>query len=491
MEDHILTLIIFLPLFTAVIMGVFQVNTTVLKRGSFLSSTVTLLLVLWLTVHFDPHGGMQFVKDLPWIQNTGIRYYLGVDFLSLTVLILITLLMPPLYLYMKHEERKGYWYNMLLLQTGVTGAVLSLDLVLFYLFWETMLLPIFIMIGKYGNGMHRYNAMKILLITILGSMSMLFSIMYLGYMHFETTGVWSFALQDLSNIVFNAKTSILLAAGFLLAFVIKIPLVGFHTWMAPAYGSAPTPAVVIMSSIMAKLGVYGIWRFGFGLFETTLIYYAPYIIILALIGLLYYAVRAITEENLRKMFAYSSGSHLSLIALGLILTNVYTWSGSLYLIATHALASAGMFLMIGLTYKRFKTVQISELGGIATKAPLFTFFFAFFALSIAGLPGTGGFVAELLIIIGAFKTNFWIGFFTATTMLAAMVYIFWMLQRTLFGPDNNSVEFKDLNLREMIMLLPLVLMLLLTGIAPSLLTPVFEPQLSAYLQTVLDAIGCL
>jgi NADH-quinone oxidoreductase subunit M len=491
MEDHILTLIIFLPLFTAVIMGVFQVNTTVLKRGSFLSSTVTLLLVLWLTVHFDPHGGMQFVKDLPWIQNTGIRYYLGVDFLSLTVLILITLLMPPLYLYMKHEERKGYWYNMLLLQTGVTGAVLSLDLMLFYLFWETMLLPIFIMIGKYGNGMHRYNAMKILLITILGSMSMLFSIMYLGYMHFETTGVWSFALQDLSNIVFNAKTSILLAAGFLLAFVIKIPLVGFHTWMAPAYGSAPTPAVVIMSSIMAKLGVYGIWRFGFGLFETTLIYYAPYIIILALIGLLYYAVRAITEENLRKMFAYSSGSHLSLIALGLILTNVYTWSGSLYLIATHALASAGMFLMIGLTYKRFKTVQISELGGIATKAPLFTFFFAFFALSIAGLPGTGGFVAELLIIIGAFKTNFWIGFFTATTMLAAMVYIFWMLQRTLFGPDNNSVEFKDLNMREMIMLLPLVLMLLLTGIAPSLFTPVFEPQLSAYLQTVLDAIGGL
>ena len=491
MEDHILTLIIFLPLFTAVVMGVFRVNTTVLKRGSFLSSALTLLLVFWLTLHFDPHGGMQFVKDLPWIQNTGIRYYLGVDFLSLTVLILITLLMPPLYLYMKHEERKGYWYNMLLLQTGVTGAVLSLDLVLFYLFWETMLLPIFIMIGKYGNGMHRYNAMKILLITILGSMSMLFSILYLGYMHYETTGVWSFALQDLSNIVFNAKTSIILAAGFLLAFAIKIPLVGFHTWMAPAYGSAPTPAVVIMSSIMAKLGVYGIWRFGFGLFETTLIYYAPFIIVLSLIGLIYYAVRAITEENLRKMFAYSSGSHLSLIALGLILTNIYAWSGSLYLIATHALASAGMFIMIGLTYKRFKTVQISELGGIASKAPLFTFFFAFFALSIAGLPGTGGFVAELLIIIGAFKTNFWIGFFAATTMLAAMVYVFWMLQRTLFGPDNDSVTFQDLNMREMIMLLPLVLMLLLTGIAPSLFTPMFEPQLSAYLQAVLNALGGL
>jgi len=488
MMDHILSIIIFFPLFTAMIFGLFQVSTRVLKVGSFLSSAVTLLLVLWLTYNFDPHGGLQFVKDVPWIKTSGISYYLGVDFLSLTILLLITLLMPPLYLYMKHEDRKGYWYNMLLLQTGVTGAVLSLDLVLFYLFWETMLLPIFIMIGKYGNGMHQYNAMKILLITILGSMSMLFSILYLGYMHFETTGFWSFSMHELTNIVFDAKTSIVLAAGFLLAFVIKIPLVGFHTWMAPAYGSAPTPAVVIMSSIMAKLGIYGIWRFGFGLFETTLIYYGPTIIVLALIGLIYYAVRAITEPNLRKMFAYSSGSHLSLIALGLFLTNIYAWSGSLYLIATHALASAGMFIMIGLTYKRFKTVQIADLGGIASKAPKFTFFFSFFALSIAGLPGTGGFVAELLIIIGAFQTNFWIGFFTAITMLAAMIYVFWMLQRTLFGPDSTK-EFNDLNTREMIMLLPLVIMLLLTGIAPSLFTGFFEPQLTVFLESAVQAMG--
>jgi len=491
MQEHILTVIIFLPLFTAVILGVFRASTRALKVGAFLTSVVTLWLVLWLTYNFDPQGKMQFVEHAQWIKHSGMSYYLGVDFLSLTVLLLITLIMPPLYLYMKHEERKGYWYNMMLLQTGVTGAVLSLDLILFYMFWETMLLPIFIMIGKYGNGMHQYNAMKIVLITILGSMSMLFSILYLGYMHYETTGLWSFSLQDLTNIVLNAKTSVILAAGFLLAFVIKIPLVGFHTWMAPAYGSAPTPAVVIMSSIMAKLGIYGIWRFGFGLFENTLIFYAPIIIVLALIGLIYYAIRAITEDNLRRMFAYSSGSHLSLIALGLFLTNIYAWSGSLYLIGTHALASAGIFIMIGLVYKRFKTVRISELGGIASKAPKFTFFFAFFALSIAGLPGTGGFVAELLIIIGAFETSFWIGLFTAITMLSAMVYIFWMLQRTLFGEQNNSTEFTDLNLREMIMLFPLVVLLLLTGLVPSLFTPMFEPQLSVFLQNALYAIGGL
>jgi len=491
MLDNILSNIIFLPLVTAIVLGVFRAPIRVLKVGAMLSSIISLGLVITLIYNFDATAGMQFVKQAPWIVNAGISYTVGVDYLSLVVLTLITLLMPPLYIYMYHENRKGYWYNMMLLQTGVTGAVLSLDLVLFYLFWETMLLPIFVMIGKYGNGMHQYNSMKIVLITIFGSMSMLFSIIYLGYIYFDTTGTWSFALSDLATLTLNAKLTIWLAAGFLLAFAIKIPLVGFHTWMAPAYGSAPTPAVIIMSAIMAKLGIYGIWRFGFGLFEESLIYYGYTIITLALIGLLYYAIRAITEDNLRKMFAYSSGSHLSLIALGLFLANEYAWSGSLYFIGTHALASAGIFLMIGLTYKRFGTVNISELGGIAQKAPKFTFFFTFFALSIAGLPGTGGFVAELLIIIGAFKASFWIGVFTATTMLSAMIYIFWMLQRTLFGVSNNTAEYQDLSLREVVMLLPLVLLLLATGIAPSLFTPIFEPGLNAALFDILQITGGL
>ena len=491
MLENTLTIIIFSPLLAAIVAGVFRASIRVLKILAMLSSLVSLGLSLLVLLHFNPQLGLQFVEQAPWIYNAGITYFVGVDFLSLVVLLLITLLMPPLYIYMYHEEKKGYWYNMMLLQTGVTGAVLSLDLILFYLFWETMLLPIFVMIGKYGNGMRQYNSMKIVLMTVLGSMSMLFSILYLGHIYFETMGVWSFSLSDLASLSLDAKTSIWLAAGFLLAFAIKIPLVGFHTWMAPAYASAPTPAVVIMSAIMAKLGVYGIWRFGFGLFESSLIYYADIITLFALVGLLYYAVRAITEDNLRKMFAYSSGSHLSLIALGLFLVNEYAWSGSLYFIATHALASAGIFLMIGLLYKRFKTVNISALGGIASKAPKFTFFFAFFSLSIAGLPGTGGFVAELLIIIGAFKASFWIGVFTATTMLSAMLYIFWMLQRTLFGVANNTSEYDDLSMREIIMLLPLVVLLLLTGIAPSLFTPLFEPQLHTQLQNVLTLTGGL
>ena len=313
--EQILSNIIFVPLLIALVLGMFRASLQWIRMGAIASSMIVMALVITVIFNFDPSGGMQFVRIAPWIQNYGISYFVGVDALSLVILILISLLMPILYAYIWKEEHKGYWYNMMILQTGITGAVLALDMVLFYFFWETMLLPIFVMIGRYGNGNFRYNAMRLLLMTILGSMTMLFSILYLGYTYFETTGSWSFALHDLSSLDFNPQTSIWLAAGFLLAFAIKIPLVGFHTWMAPAYGSSPTPAVVILSAIMAKLGVYGLWRFGYGLFETTLVYYAPTIVGLAIIGLIFYAVHAIMEPNLRRMFAYSSGSHLSLIAL--------------------------------------------------------------------------------------------------------------------------------------------------------------------------------
>jgi NADH-quinone oxidoreductase subunit M len=488
--EKILTDIIFLPFLAAVLLGLFRAPLPWLRAGAMLSSVAVLTLVLAVAGAFDPQGGMQFVRHLPWIANYGITYYVGVDALSLVLLLLIGFLMPLLYLYMWHQPRKGYWYNMMLLQTGVTGAVLSLDLILFYLFWETMLLPVFIMIGRYGNGARQRNAMKIVLMTILGSMSMLFSILYLGYSFYAATGSRSFALDDLASLSFDPVTSVWLAAGFLLAFAIKIPLVGFHTWMAPAYGSSPTPAVVILSAVMAKLGAYGIWRFGYGIFGSTLHFYAPYITALALAGLLYFAVRAIMESNLRRMFAFSSGSHLSLIALGVFVTNIYGWGGSLYLIATHALASAGIFIMIGLLYKRVRTVTIGELGGFAQQAPRFAFFFVFFALCIAGLPGTGGFVGELLIIIGAFKADPRIGVFAAMTMLAAMLYIFWMLQRTMFGsPGTCSGTCSDLDARELAILIPLALLLLVSGLAPSLFTPLFGTQLTGMLASPGNGLG--
>jgi len=491
MTETILTWLIFLPMVFAALLGAFRVPPAFLRIGAMLSALLVLGLTLSVAWHFDPHAsGMQFVRHLPWIRQYGITYYIGVDAFSLLMLLIISLLMPLLYLYMWSNTTAGYWYNMLLLHTGVTGAVLSLDLVLFYLFWETMLLPIFVMIGRYGHHIHRRHAMKILLFTIAGSMAMLFAILYLGYAHYAEYGRWSFAWRDLASLPLDPGISGWLAAGFLLAFVIKIPLPGFHTWMAPAYSSAPTPALVILSAIMAKLGVYGLWRFGYGIFAPVLHHYTPWLIALSLGGMVYYAIHAVTRHDLRRMFAYSSGSHLSLITLGIVLLNLYGWSGSLYLIATHALASAGIFLMIGLIHRRTGHVQIDRLGGIATVAPRFAFFFAFFALAIVGVPGTGGFVAELLIILGAFSAHPWIGAGAALTMLAAVIFVFWMLQRSLFGPVADETKtFTDLTLAEIVMLAPLVILLTATGIAPSLFTPLFLPQLQENLMRVIALAG--
>jgi len=491
--ETILTTIIFLPALFALVMGLFRLSHVWLRLGAMLSALWVLVLALQVAFAFDPHAtGMQFVRQLPWIANYGIDYHVGLDALSLPLLLMTAFLMPLIYLYMWHYKKEGYWYSMLMLQTGVSGAILSLDLILFYLFWETMLLPIFIMIGRFGHFRQQLHAMKILIYTVAGSMAMLFAIITLGYEYYAVHGVWNFSLEALSTLNFDPKTSLWLAGGFLLAFAIKIPLLGFHTWMPSAYGSAPTPSLVILSAIMAKLGVYGLWRFGYAIFPETLEFYTPFLIVLAIAGMLYYAVNAVMQSDLRRMFAFSSGSHLSLITLGIVLLNLYGWSGSLYFIVTHALASAGIFLMIGLLYQRTRSVQVGELGGIASVAPRFAFFFAFFALCMAGLPGTGGFVAELLIILGAFQHSLGLGLAAATTVLAAILYIFWMLQRTLFGPRSESTQdFRDLNARELWLLTPLALLLIVTGIVPSLFLSPLTPQLEQMLAGLLANLGGL
>jgi len=488
--QHLLSMIVFLPLFGALVMALGRSGLRLLRTGTLAISAVTTLLSFTLAFLFTADGSMQFVRKVPWISNYGITYYLGVDLISLVLLLVIAVLMPLLYLYMHEEKRKGFWYSMLLLQSGVSGVILSLDAILFYLFWEMMLLPVFLMIGRYGAGERSYNVMQLLLMTLLGSLTMLYAILYMGYRFYSISGHWSYAVEDLAKLRFESETDILLAAGFLLAFVIKIPLVGFHTWMAPAYGSAPTPAVVILSAVMAKLGVYGIWRFGFSLFGDTLTLYAPGIIALSLFGLLYYTLRAISQDGLREMFAFASGAHLSMITLGLLLANIYAWSGSLYFIATHAFSSAGMFLMLGLLYRRSGTFAISELGGIAQRAPKFAFFFIFFALSVAGLPGTGGFVSELLIIIGAFKSNLWIGVFAAMSMVAAVLYLFTMSRKVLFGESSEATErFDDLSPLETTILVPLVLLLLAMGIFPSLFMSIFDTQLSIMLDAFREGVA--
>jgi len=477
----ILSLLTILPILTLSILGVSRASINIIRISSLVISIINFALILLLTYQFDTSQELQFISQIDWINNYGISYYIGIDAISLVLLLLISFIMPLIFISIWNREEKGYFYNLLLLQSGVIGTLISLDLILFYLFWEIMLLPIFIMIGKYGYENREYNSMKIILMTVFGSMSMLFSILYLGFTYFESYGVWSFALDDLAKLNLSMSSNIILAGGFLLAFSIKIPLVGLHTWIAPAYSSAPTPALVILSAIMAKLGIYGVWRFGFGLFSSTFEYYQNFIIILAIIGIIFNAISAIMEDNLKRMFAFSSASHLSLIALGLFVANIYSWSGSLYLIISHAIASSGIFLMIGMIGNRLNTIKISNLGGIASIAPRFTFFFTLFALGIVGIPMTGGFVAEMLIIFGAFKYSFVVGVFSASTMISAIMFIFWMLQRTIFSTPTTQ-KFDDLSKREILIIMPLAILLIATGLFPSFFMDIFNTNLELMLQ---------
>ena len=479
----ILSYIVFLPFITAVLVCIFRVNTSVIKLAAMFSALAVLVMALMLVSNFDPNAGMQFVQIKPWIESFGITYHVGVDGISIVLLVVLSVIMPTVYLYMWNNEKQGYWYNMMLLQAAVGGAIVSLNLIQFYLFWELMLIPVFIMIGRYGVDNQQFNAMKIFLFTAFGSLAMLYAIFYLGYSFYAANGFWSFDLYDLAKLQLDSTTATILAGAFLLAFAIKIPLVGFHTWLAPSYGSSPVPAIIIMSGIMAKVGVYGIWRFMYNtMFDKQIDFFAPLVIFLSLAGMIYFAITAIKEDNLKRMFAYASASHISLLTLGVVLANSYAWNGSLFFIGAHALSSVGIFLMIGLIASRTGTVSIKSLGGIATVAPKFTFFFMFFALSIVGLPGTGGFAAELTIIIGAFAYDFWVGVIASMTLIAAITFIFWMLQRAIFGPTAKSVEgFKDLNARELIMVLPFFVLLLLTGIFPSYFMDIFEPLIDTLL----------
>lgn len=478
-----LSILIFLPIIAAIFLFFIKMSIQIVKIIYMSVTSIVLLVALKLYVDFDPNAPMQFVEYKIWIYEYGINYFVGVDGVSLGIVMMNAILMPlvAVALY-KQRDKHGYWIHLLFVQGGIMGAVLSLDLMLFYLFWEVMLLPIFFMIGLYGFGRKNFITMKFNMYTILGSLMMLISILYIAVQYKEQFGVYSFSLYDLKNITLSSTQSILVFSGFMLAFAIKIPIFPFHTWLSETYRSAPTGAVIVMSALMAKLGTYAIWRFLFTLFNETSHDVAPYFIGLGLFGLIYFGVSAMNQTHLKKMFALSSASHLSLIVVGFFIYDVYGLVGSSYLMVAHAISSAALFLMVGMLFERTKTHYIDSLGGIAKVAPRFALFFAFFALSIVGVPLTAGFVAEVLIILGAFNYNIYIGFIAATTILIAMLFMFKMISKVLFGePSEVTKNFQDLRVHELFALVPLALLVLAMGIFPNYFIKNIEPTAQFYI----------
>jgi len=478
----VLSIMIFLPIITAFILFITKININVVKVIYMIVTFIIMYLAIDLYMNFDPNNSMQFVEYHPWIAEYGIAYHIGVDGVSLGIVMMNAIIMPLIAIALyKQRDKHGYWINLLFVQGGIMGAVLSLDLMLFYLFWEVMLLPIFFMIGLFGYNKNHFFAMKFNIYTIFGSLMMLIAILYIAVQYKEQFGKYSFDLYDLKNTILSTTESLLVFSGFMVAFAIKIPIFPFHTWLSDTYRSTPIGAVIVMSSLMAKLGAYAIWRFLFTLLHETSRDLSPYFIGIGLFGLIYFGISAMSQIHLKRMFAFSSASHLSLIVVGFFIYDVYGLVGSSYLIVAHAISSAALFLMVGMMYERTKTHYIDSLGGIATVAPRFALFFVFFALSIVGVPLTAGFVAEVLIVLGAFEYNIYVGFLTATTILIAMLFMFKMISQVVYGEVGVAVEnFEDLRLHELVALVPLALLVLAMGIFPNYFIKKIEPTAISY-----------
>ncbi|WP_458700909.1 NuoM family protein [Sulfurospirillum sp. 1307] len=488
MNFGILSVIIFLPMFVAFALMLLPVGSKGTRNTAFVTSIVIFILAYIVSEKFQLSGFMQFREHYEWITSYGINYSLGIDGFSLIILMLIATLIPCAYLWLWDGRTKGYWISMLLIQTGISGTLFSQDLILFYFFWEAMLLPVFIIIGMFGTGNRVFSTLKITVYTIMGSLFMLISILYIGVAFYNEFGSWSFALNDIVQITTLSRVEqIWLFFGFMLAFAIKIPLFPFHTWLLDTYSNSPTGGVFLLSSIMAKLGVYGIVRFVMPIFPELYKEFAPYFVWLGIFGLIYFGIAAIMQVNIKKMFAYSSASHLGFIVVGIFSLNVYGMTGAAFLIIAHAMATGGLFLLVGKMEFDIGIKSIPALGGIAKKAPLFTFYFAIMLLCIVGLPGTNGFVSEFLIILGAFGFNPAAGIVSALTVLVAASFMFWVFQRAILEETGNDVaKMKDLNKKEFIGMLPLVVLIIAMGVYPDWFFYKIDPTIQHYIRDILD-----
>ena len=488
MNQVILSFIIFLPAIVAFCLMFATKEVKTVRNISFITTTFVLALALKLFMDYEANSSMQFVVNVPWIENYGINYYLGLDGFSLTILMMIAILIPSSYVLLWEKDNKSYFINMLLVQTGVTGALLSLDIVLFYFFWELMLIPIFLMIGMYGSGDKVATTLKVTIYTMAGSLFMLLAIFYLGMSYFNEFGTWSFAYNELAKISsLDTSTKTWLFLAFLFAFAIKIPLFPVHTWIMATYKNAPTGAVFILSSIMAKLGIYAVIRFLIPIFPAEVELYSTYLVAIGIFGMVYFGIAALTQEDIKRMFAYSSASHLSFIAAGVFSLTTYGLNGALYLIMAHAIATGALFLLVGNIQDQTGTKKIKDLGGIAKKAPILTFIFAIMLFSNVGLPGTSGFVSEFLIIFGVFQFNIYLGIIAALSVIIGASYMLWMFQRAILQDRDESLgelKMKDLKIKEILALAPWIILIFVMGFFPDIFTNIYEPTVNSYLQDI-------
>jgi NADH-quinone oxidoreductase subunit M len=429
-------------------------------------------LLLWS--RFNPASGdFQFVERHAWIPAFGITYAVGVDGISLLLLVLTGFLTPLALLASwesVHKRVKVFSIFMLLLESAMMGVFVSLDLFLFYVFWDAMLIPMYFLIGIWGYERRIYAAVKFILYTMAGSVLMLLAIIGLAYLHSTTTGAYSFDLLKLYALQVPPYLQFWFFLAFALAFAIKVPLFPFHTWLPDAHVEAPTAGSVILAGVMLKMGTYGLVRFAFPLFPLAGSFFAPYLAGLAVVGIVYGALVAMVQPDMKKLVAYSSVSHLGFVVLGIAALNTQGVTGAVYQMLNHGVSTGGLFLVVGMLSDRRHTRLIAEYGGLKKVMPRLVAVFLIITLSSIGLPGLNGFVGEFLILLGAFRWDPRMAAFAATGVILSATYMLWMFQRVNYGPVTNekNAALPDLERREWLVIVPIVALAILMGVLPNL-----------------------
>jgi NADH-quinone oxidoreductase subunit M len=445
-------------------------------------------LVIW--AGFDASSPeFQFVERYDWIPAFGIDYYVGIDGISL-LLVVLTAFLTPIALLSSWEsvERKVKEFSIfiLLLEAAMIGVFISLDLFLFYVFWDAMLVPMYFLIGIWGYDQRIYAAVKFMLYTMAGSVLMLIAILGLAYLHQTATGSYSFDLLALYGLELNEQTQFWFFLAFALAFAIKVPLFPFHTWLPDAHVQAPTAGSVILAGVLLKMGTYGLVRFAFPLFPEAAAYFAPWLALLAVIGIVYGALVAMVQPDMKKLVAYSSVSHLGFVVLGICAMNVQGMQGAVYQMLAHGISTGGLFLVVGMLSDRRHTRLISEFGGLKKAMPRLTAVFLIITLASVGLPGLNGFVGEFLIMLGAFRWDARYVVGAGLGVILSAVYMLWMFQRVYYGPvtHEENATLPDLRPREWAAVVPLVAMSLFMGIFPNVFLKPMEPSVARVVERV-------
>jgi NADH-quinone oxidoreductase subunit M len=468
---HLLTLLIALPLIGVAVMAFFKDEASV-KHVAFWTAGLEFVLSLPLYFWFDPsRHQMQFGEVVPWITTPSISYAVGIDGISLWLVLLTTLLTPICVVCSWTaitSRMREFMITLLVMETALVGVFCALNFVLFYVFWEAMLIPMYLLIGVWGGPNRIYAAIKFFLYTLAGSLLLLVAIIVLYFQ-----GGHTFDILALSRAHYSDHMQAWLFWAFFIAFAVKVPMFPFHTWLPDAHVEAPTAGSVILASILLKMGAYGFLRFSLPMLPDASVRFAPVVLALSVIAILYGAYMALAQSDLKKLIAYSSVSHMGFVTLGIFVFNTQGAEGALLQMLNHGITTGGLFLCVGLIYERTHSRLIADNGGLSKPMPRYAACLVIFALSSLGLPGTNNFISEFLVLVGSFIYNKAIAAVAMLGIILAAVYLLWMVQRVAFGvPSEKTARLPDLNWCEMATLVPLIILIFWIGVFPNpFLTP--------------------